>query len=209
MQKGGRRPGAGRPKGAISLSTRAIIEAAESGGETPIAYMLRVMRDETIPDARRDRMARAAAAYLHSKLALIEDENDAGDEVRAAVWRLGDPQPVLHPTASPPAWGRISSVTSIGITASTARPRLPNSARTRAGIISGSCRLWLLMGRRPGRAGSKASPTRSLTPSERTSAPSSRSSNRPRMSLRPAPEAHMESRICERCTAHASVLRAE
>jgi hypothetical protein len=79
MQKGGRRPGAGRPKGAISLSTRAIIEAAESGGETPIAYMLRVMRDERIPDARRDRMARAAAAYLHSKLALIEDEKDESE----------------------------------------------------------------------------------------------------------------------------------
>jgi len=80
MDKGGRRAGAGRPKGAISLSTRAIIEAAQSGGETPIAYMLRVMRDENVPDARRDRMARAAAAYLHSKLSAIEDEKDEGDE---------------------------------------------------------------------------------------------------------------------------------
>jgi len=80
MQKGGKRTGAGRPKGAISLSTRAILEAAQSGGETPIAYMLRIMRDETVPDARRDRMARAAAAYLHSKLSAIEDEKDEGDE---------------------------------------------------------------------------------------------------------------------------------
>jgi hypothetical protein len=37
LAKGGRRNGAGRPKDAIGLSTRAIIEAAESGGETPIA----------------------------------------------------------------------------------------------------------------------------------------------------------------------------
>ena len=80
VSKGGRRAGAGRPKGAITLSTRAIIEAAQSGGEMPIAYMLRVMRDETVPDARRDRMARAAAAYLHSKLSMIEDEKDEGDE---------------------------------------------------------------------------------------------------------------------------------
>ena len=73
LPKGGRRTGAGRPKGAISLSTRAIIEAAKSGGEMPIDYMLKVMRDEQAPDARRDQMARAAAAYLHSKLSSIED----------------------------------------------------------------------------------------------------------------------------------------
>jgi hypothetical protein len=78
--RGGRRAGAGRPKGAISLSTRAIIEAAKSGGEVPIDYMLRIMRDENAPDARRNRMARAAAAYLHSKLSMIEEdeEEDAG-----------------------------------------------------------------------------------------------------------------------------------
>ena len=79
-RNGGRRAGAGRPKGAISLSTRAIIEAAQSGGEMPIAYMLRIMRDENVPDARRDRMARAAAAYLHSKLSAIEDEKGEGDD---------------------------------------------------------------------------------------------------------------------------------
>ncbi|HEV2669299.1 MAG TPA: hypothetical protein VG324_30555, partial [Blastocatellia bacterium] len=61
MTHGGRRNGAGRPKGAISLSTRALLEASISGGETPIAYMLRVMRDENAPDARRDEMAKAAA----------------------------------------------------------------------------------------------------------------------------------------------------
>ena len=74
--KGGRREGAGRPKGAISLSTRAIIEAAKSGGEMPIDYMLRIMRDENAPDARRDTMARTAAAYLHAKLSMIEDIGD-------------------------------------------------------------------------------------------------------------------------------------
>jgi hypothetical protein len=78
MTKGGKRNGAGRPKGAIALSTRAIIEAAESGGEMPIAYMLRVMRDENAPSARRDRMARAAARYLHSHVSTIV-EADCGE----------------------------------------------------------------------------------------------------------------------------------
>jgi hypothetical protein len=80
VQKGGRREGAGRPKGAISLSTRAIIEAAKSGGEMPIDYMLRIIRDENAPDSRRDRMARAAAAYMHSKLSSIEDEEEKDAE---------------------------------------------------------------------------------------------------------------------------------
>jgi hypothetical protein len=79
LTRGGQREGAGRPKGAISLSTRAIIEAAKSNGEMPIDYMLRIMRDENAPDARRDRMARAAAAYMHSKLSTVEDEQE-GDE---------------------------------------------------------------------------------------------------------------------------------
>jgi hypothetical protein len=78
MPRGGKRNGAGRPKGAIALSTRAIIEAAESGGEMPIAYMLRVMRDENAPSARRDRMARAAARYLHSQVSSIV-EADGGE----------------------------------------------------------------------------------------------------------------------------------
>ena len=58
------------------MSTRAVLEASISGGETPIAYMLRVMRDENAPDARRDEMAKAAASYLHCKLSLIRDEDE-------------------------------------------------------------------------------------------------------------------------------------
>ena len=61
MPRGGRRAHAGRPKGTISLSTRAILEATISGGEMPIADMLRVMRDEDVPDSRRDGKAGATA----------------------------------------------------------------------------------------------------------------------------------------------------
>ena len=37
-------------------------------GESPLAYMLRVMRDPTVEDPRRDEMARAAAPYVHAKI---------------------------------------------------------------------------------------------------------------------------------------------
>jgi hypothetical protein len=37
-------------------------------GESPLAYMLRLMHDPTVADSRRDEMARAAAPYVHAKI---------------------------------------------------------------------------------------------------------------------------------------------
>jgi hypothetical protein len=63
----------GRPRGSRNKRTRSLVEAAEAGGETPLDYMLRVMRDPNVPAKRRDEMAKAAAPFLHSKLASIEN----------------------------------------------------------------------------------------------------------------------------------------
>ena len=41
-------------------------------GETPLDYMIRVMRDEEADIARRDWAAQAAAPYLHARLASVE-----------------------------------------------------------------------------------------------------------------------------------------
>ena len=60
------------PKGSRNKRTRILIEAAQAGGELPLDYMLRVMRDPKAPARRRDEMAKAAAPYLHAKLASIE-----------------------------------------------------------------------------------------------------------------------------------------
>jgi hypothetical protein len=62
----------GRPKGSRNKRTRTLIEAAQAGGETPLDYMLRVMRDPSVAAKRRDEMARAAAPFLHSKLTAVE-----------------------------------------------------------------------------------------------------------------------------------------
>ncbi len=62
----------GRPRGSRNKRTRALIEAAQVGGELPLDYMLRVMRDPNAPVRRRDEMAKAAAPFLHSKLSAIE-----------------------------------------------------------------------------------------------------------------------------------------
>src|SRR5262245_28997417 len=62
----------GRPRGSRNKRTQTLLEAAQTGGELPLDYMLRAMRDPSAPAKRRDEMAKAAAPFLHSKLASIE-----------------------------------------------------------------------------------------------------------------------------------------
>lgn len=73
MPRGGQRPGAGRPKGSKHTVNESIrCEIAQSGAETPLEYMLRVMCDPNASDKRRDDMARAAAPYMHARLESVE-----------------------------------------------------------------------------------------------------------------------------------------
>ena len=72
MAKGGLRPGAGRKPGARNKRTAAKVAAVEASGLTPLDYLLTVMRDELLDrDARVD-AAKAAAPYVHAKLASVE-----------------------------------------------------------------------------------------------------------------------------------------
>ena len=56
----------GRPRGSVNKRTAAYLRT--NGGDLPLDYMLRIMRDQEQPIARRDDMAKAAAPYLHAKL---------------------------------------------------------------------------------------------------------------------------------------------
>ena len=73
---GGRRKGAGRPKGATSKTNEEVRKRAALTGELPLDYMLRVMRDPKTKVPRRDDMAKAAAPYLHSKLSAVTHSTD-------------------------------------------------------------------------------------------------------------------------------------
>ena len=64
----GRKTG-GRVKGSLNKVTTAMRRAVAASGESPLEYMLRVMHDENEPIARRDDMAKAAAPYIHPRLA--------------------------------------------------------------------------------------------------------------------------------------------
>lgn len=82
MSRGGKREGAGRKAGAVTVKTREIADAASQEGITPLEYMLGVMRNTEADLDRRDAMARAAAPYMHPALKAIEHKGDGGGPMK-------------------------------------------------------------------------------------------------------------------------------
>ena len=79
MARGGYRPNSGPPKGTKyrprgskkqtkpDETPQDIIDKAEAENLSPLEYMLNVMNDELADKNRRDRMAIAAAPFIHSR----------------------------------------------------------------------------------------------------------------------------------------------
>lgn len=82
MSRGGSRPGAGRKRGAPNKATQKRQAEVAATGITPLDYMLKVMRDEESGDARRDEMAKAAAPYVHPKLASMQHTGRGGGPIQ-------------------------------------------------------------------------------------------------------------------------------
>ena len=89
--KGGKRPGAGRKKGVPNKRTAALQASVEAAGITPLDYMLGIMRNEPSelldPSDRlkatmmRFEAAKAAAPYIHPRLAAIEHTGKDGGPI--------------------------------------------------------------------------------------------------------------------------------
>ncbi len=88
--RGGSRAGAGRKKGSLTQKTREIAERSMEEGITPLEYMLSVMRgcsDHEDPkvqiarEAMRFEAAKAAAPYMHPRLAAIEHTGKDGSAI--------------------------------------------------------------------------------------------------------------------------------
>jgi hypothetical protein len=88
--RGGARKGAGRKLGSATKRTREIANGAAEAGLTPLEYMLEVMRrdsDHEDPkvqvsrEALRFEAAKAAAPYIHPRLASIEHSGPDGKPV--------------------------------------------------------------------------------------------------------------------------------
>lgn len=92
MAHGGRREGAGRRKGTPNKASLARQEQVEATGYTPLDYMLQVMRDKKASQSRRDQMARAAAPYVHPKLAAMPLAGNGDSPMDVDLTRLTDEQ---------------------------------------------------------------------------------------------------------------------
>jgi hypothetical protein len=102
FKTGGRQKGSPNKIKAVSSGMDEAIneafEVASASDETPLQYMLRIMRDSRAAVGRRDNMAKAAAQYLHPKLVSTETKDitekpqtveDAWSRVFAQINKMG------------------------------------------------------------------------------------------------------------------------
>jgi hypothetical protein len=104
---GGYRPGAGRPKGSKSAKSAHTTPPKPSAhprrtgvkgfitpptnlpfDETPLGYMLRTMNDPDVDPVRRDRMAIAAAPFMHPRM--YENRIPKKEALRAEAEKAAD-----------------------------------------------------------------------------------------------------------------------
>jgi hypothetical protein len=101
MARGGYRVGSGRKKSppkpgepkpvtAPVETMRDIKAAAKAAGMTPLDYMLSVMNDEHAEEQRRDRMAIAAAPYVHARADAVAEGKKAQRQAKAEATARGE-----------------------------------------------------------------------------------------------------------------------
>jgi hypothetical protein len=91
MARGGNRPGSGRKRGAPNKASAARQAKVAASGDTPLDYMLKVMRDGKADPGRRDDMAKAAAPYVHPKLASMQHSGPRGGPIQTVdLTKLSD-----------------------------------------------------------------------------------------------------------------------
>lgn len=90
--RGGKREGSGRPKGAQNRATARKEAEIAASGLTPLDYMLGILRDTEADADKRFEAAKAAAPYVHPRLASTEVKGDltindvSADPLNEAEW---------------------------------------------------------------------------------------------------------------------------
>ena len=88
FEKGHPRPaGAGRKKGTPNRASAARQIAVEASGLTPLEHLLAVMRDVSQDVAVRVNAAKAAAPFVHPRLATVELHGEQEAIVVVHDWR--------------------------------------------------------------------------------------------------------------------------
>lgn len=80
-EKGRRAKTGGRRKGTPNRATATRQAAVAASGLSPLDVMLAIMRDEKMPVAVRCDMAKAAAPYVHPRLASVEVKGKAEEPI--------------------------------------------------------------------------------------------------------------------------------
>jgi hypothetical protein len=85
----------GRKKGTPNKKTAEMQAEIAATGETPLQYMLRILRDESVEPARRDAMAKSAAPYVHPQLSAVKHGGDGNlrAEYTVITWRKAPESP--------------------------------------------------------------------------------------------------------------------
>ena len=78
MPRGGARKGAGRKPGASTKLNEAARKRVLAEGISPLDFMLEILRDNDLPTADRFEAAKAAAPYVHARLAAVEHSGSIG-----------------------------------------------------------------------------------------------------------------------------------
>lgn len=77
--------GRGRPKGSKNKKTVEQIATVAATGMTPLEYLTSVYQDVSADESRRIDAAKAAAPYVHAKLATIELTGKDGNPIETAT----------------------------------------------------------------------------------------------------------------------------
>jgi len=95
MPRGGFRVGAGRPRKGTAPKPKLLSAAAiEAGGQSPLEYMLDVMRDASADPRMRLEAAKAAAVYMHPKEGAAGKKEQRQDSAqRVAVGKFAPAAP--------------------------------------------------------------------------------------------------------------------
>jgi hypothetical protein len=92
MSHGGKRPGSGRKPGTSTKLNQKAREQAAEGGLMPLDYMLSILRSEDRSPADRFEAAKAAAPYVHAKLAAVELSGGLSFSHEDALAELDEPE---------------------------------------------------------------------------------------------------------------------
>jgi hypothetical protein len=82
MPRGGARPNAGRKKGQATRLNEEARKAALAGGTSPLDFLLEAMRDDQREFSVRLDAAKAAAPYVHARLASVAVGGTDGEPIQ-------------------------------------------------------------------------------------------------------------------------------